>query len=760
MTESSRSPLSSSLSPIDVPLTDPSQDLLGRSQFARGLAQGILQMDAENGFVVALHGPWGSGKSTTLNFVLHHIDELSSGNEKPLVVRFNPWWFAGQEQMLLRFFGQMRAAFRRKDNSEQLYRIGATMESFANALTPLAYIPVAESFAEPLKQILGSLGGHIRKTGEHNRADVMQLRETIDRLLAGQPRKVLVVIDDIDRLSAEEVRMMFQLVKAVANFPKTIYLLAFDRNVVARALDKAQPGHGDAYLEKIVQVPFNLPYPERQSLYDLFFAHLDLILNGTPDDLWERTYWGNVFLDGIAPFLRNLRDVKRLLNSLQISYPMVKGEVNAVDFVAIESLRVFVPTMWAIVRDNPSIFAGSADLPVQYDPTASSNLDAKRELLESFVESGTAEATREATGRLLYRLFPLYALAFGGAHYGPEWARQWRMQRKVCSPEAFPVYFQLGVARGAMTLAEFRSIVALADDRQALIAALGRLANELMPDGQTSRIYGFIFHLEDFAREPGLLPDKQVSSIVQAIYDAGDSILEAKLPARMFDIPKEWRLDFVINALLARLPRQERYQTLYDVFTRSRSVQMVAYGVSFFGQEYGRFRANPLPPEQRSISEEQLAELETIALERIEQAADDGVLDSASNLLRVLYVWEELAQSDQPPREFVDALVRSDRGMLRFLSNCLTQMFSSGMSDRIPQSSWVLDISTVAKWTDPYALQDRAKTMLQQQTHWLNDEEKLAIETFLRELEHAPHGYDDLGLPKEVEANGGQGSIE
>jgi predicted KAP-like P-loop ATPase len=63
----------SSLSPIDTPLQDPSQDLLGRSRFARGLAQGILQMDAEHGFVVALHGPWGSGKSTTLNFVLHYI---------------------------------------------------------------------------------------------------------------------------------------------------------------------------------------------------------------------------------------------------------------------------------------------------------------------------------------------------------------------------------------------------------------------------------------------------------------------------------------------------------------------------------------------------------------------------------------------------------------------------------------------------------------------------------------------------------------
>jgi predicted KAP-like P-loop ATPase len=665
-------------------------------------------------------------------------------------VRFNPWWFSGQEQLLLQFFGHMRTAFNRPDVPKQLKSIGSQIELFAAALSTLEYVPVAGSVVGPIRKIVAGLGNALRVTGERNEVDVAQIRKNIDKILQDQSRKVLVVIDDIDRLTASEVRLMFQVIKAVANFPKTIYLLAFARDVVVHALNQVQPGHGEAYLEKIVQVHFDLPLPRRRDLQNLFTTHLEPILQGTPDELWERTYWSNVYLDGIDPLLSNLRDVKRLLNSLQISYPMVKGEVNAVDFVAVESLRVFVPEMWNIVRDNPSIFAGSADLPGQFDPRTGANLDAKRRLLENFLQTGTTDATREATHNLLKRLFPLYASAFGGAHYGSEWARTWRTQRQVRSPEVFPLYFQFAVEEGAMTLAEFHSILAMADDVQAFAGQLERLAGELKPDGQTSRIYEFISHLEDLAHESELLPHERIPSVLQAIYDAGDSILKAKLPERMFDVPKEWRLNSLIHDLLFRLSGEERYQVLSDAFAQARSVAMVTMSMSYLGREYGKFRAGSQSPSDKTVSEEQLAALEKIALQRIEQAGSDRELDSAPNLRSILYIWEELVESDQPPKCFVNSLVQSDRGMTSFLSSCLQQIVSSGQSDRVTQSQWVIDIPTVEKWTDPYELKDTAQSLLQRQTHWLTDEDKLALETFLRNLDQAPHGYDDFNRPKDV----------
>src|SRR5204862_4125110 len=72
-----------------------------------------------------------------------------------------------------------------------------------------------------------------------------------------RPGTVLIVIDDIDRLTNEEVRLLFRLIRSNADFPKFIFLLLFDRYVVATALDAASPDHGEAYLEKIVQVGFD-----------------------------------------------------------------------------------------------------------------------------------------------------------------------------------------------------------------------------------------------------------------------------------------------------------------------------------------------------------------------------------------------------------------------------------------------------------------------------------------------------------------------
>jgi len=73
-------------------------------------------------------------------------------------------------------------------------------------------------------------------------------------LLTRLPQPLLVVIDDIDRLTTEEILQVFQLVKANADFPRLIYLLLFEREVVAKALNQISGDKGTEFLEKIIQV--------------------------------------------------------------------------------------------------------------------------------------------------------------------------------------------------------------------------------------------------------------------------------------------------------------------------------------------------------------------------------------------------------------------------------------------------------------------------------------------------------------------------
>ena len=71
-------------------------------------------------------------------------------------------------------------------------------------------------------------------------------------------KPIVVVLDDIDRLSTSEIRDVFKLVRLTANFPNIIYIVAFDRNRVEEALaEQGVPGRD--YLEKILQVAIDLP---------------------------------------------------------------------------------------------------------------------------------------------------------------------------------------------------------------------------------------------------------------------------------------------------------------------------------------------------------------------------------------------------------------------------------------------------------------------------------------------------------------------
>jgi predicted KAP-like P-loop ATPase len=82
------------LSP-DRALGNPAEDRLGLAPFAQQLARSILRGCPADGLVVALYGAWGTGKSTALNFILHYVEQDTEA-QSPVIVRFNPWWFAGR----------------------------------------------------------------------------------------------------------------------------------------------------------------------------------------------------------------------------------------------------------------------------------------------------------------------------------------------------------------------------------------------------------------------------------------------------------------------------------------------------------------------------------------------------------------------------------------------------------------------------------------------------------------------------------------
>ena len=98
-------------------------------------------------------------------------------------------------------------------------------------------------------------------------------KKVLSQSLQALKRPILVIVDDIDRLVDDEIRLLFRLVKSNADFPNVIYLLLFHRDHVERALLG-----GRSYMEKIIQVGFEIPKVESKKLKELLEIELHSIL--------------------------------------------------------------------------------------------------------------------------------------------------------------------------------------------------------------------------------------------------------------------------------------------------------------------------------------------------------------------------------------------------------------------------------------------------------------------------------------------------
>jgi predicted KAP-like P-loop ATPase len=348
----------------DQPIESAKDDLLGRNLFSRSLAEAILSYKQRNSVVTALYGRWGSGKSSVLNMVVEQVNSLGEAlpnKEKPIILRFNPWNYSDQNQLIAQFFRELSLVLKRQEYGADAQRVGNQLEVYSLFFVPLALIdPTGFSAiaATAASKVFKEVGSATKKWGDLKNKDLTQIRTEIDRLLSKQLRKILIVIDDIDRLNSLEIRQTFQLVKMLGDFPNTVYLLAFDQTVIAKALDDVQNGSGAEYLEKIVQIPFELPTISKPELEQILASEVNEIIKELPEDKWDETYSTNIYQGGVKYLFETLRDVTRFINSFRFGLSMVKDEVNPVDFFAIKALHVFEPDVYLGIRDNKDLFCG------------------------------------------------------------------------------------------------------------------------------------------------------------------------------------------------------------------------------------------------------------------------------------------------------------------------------------------------------------------------------------------------------------------
>lgn len=704
----------SSLS-ADSPLKHPDEDELGYARFAEQLARVVLHMAPNDGLVMSINGSWGAGKSTILNFMLHYLEQVQE-DKRPIVIRFNPWWFSGREDLTRLLIGQIRASLGDKDYGD----LKGKLADFADLASKIPGLPgreVGEFFADKLR----------------GAPDLVTLKEKIDNLLLSQTRKILVLVDDIDRLTSNEVHDLFRAIKATANFSNIIYLLAFDAKVVIEALEQGFVASGQQYLEKIIQVPFELPHPDKVVLRQLLFSRLNQIISDTPEHLFDQMYWKNIYFDGIDYFISTPREIVRLINVLQSTYPAVKGEVNPVDFIAVEALRVFRPEIYNVVRENENILTRAS-----VSLSERNSVETYREIRESWINQAP-EVDRGAVKRLLARLFPEFDGLFTNTRYSSESLSAWRRQLRICSPDIFSTYFRFSVSEDTVTASELQLLLNTAQDTSEFGSKLVRYTSQKRRDG-TTKLLAVLERLEDYTRSD--IPTENIEPIICALFRVGDDLLKAVDERRgMFGFGNEIRISRIVYQLLSRLEEEQRFQILYKAIDEGEALSLSEDKISVLGQQHGKFTdSEPEPESERIINSEHLEALEQLVLSKIRQAAETGILLRTPRLVSILWRWKAWSGSDEEIKHWVAEVTEEDKNLAEFIEHFGSIHYVHSQGNLSSRAELRLEPERLEPFINPDEIIERVRKMIEQNN--LPSKQIDSLEQFVRE-------YDSLGQSKD-----------
>lgn len=429
----------------DEPIDGESKDIIGRGIFARALKENIYELSFRESFVMGLYGDWGEGKSSVLNLLKK---EVKSEN-KILLYEFDPWFFANPDAITENFFRGL------EDFLAQFYfiprRIKAHFQLYPELLIK-GFVGVSLNF------------------GDHTDDRPAHLKKEIEKFLSQLGKRVLVVIDDVDRLQKDEMLAVFRLVKLTSEMKNLVFLLSFDPTVVGEVLGDIEGG-AEAYIEKIVQLPIQLPMTD-QSIIDKFLLYsypeskseIDKMFDAMTIDPTRRKEFDDDFIKlyqtTIHLLFPTFRSVKRYLNSVMFRLPFVEKEVFLYDFFIIELFQTFFPKIYADIKAHGWYYVSNWTLvthalsPLPYDKTE------RTKAIKAHIEGVIGDdEDKDVITSLLEEIFPEVRGSLSSSrswrmHTTPDDA-EYRRKGRVAHPDCFQKYFMLGVREGIIPDAEF-----------------------------------------------------------------------------------------------------------------------------------------------------------------------------------------------------------------------------------------------------------------------------------------------------------------
>jgi predicted KAP-like P-loop ATPase len=546
----------------DTPIKFIAKDDFGRRPFAKRLIKVIKSRKSSDSIVFGIYGKWGEGKTT----VLYYIEEGLKDNPDIICFKFNPWRYSDETSLILHFLNTLASKLE-VPLSTKKEEIGKWLKNYSILATPVSALAGTD-----INEAVKNIGDQL------STVDVDVLKKRMEDILSSSNKRIVILIDDIDRLDKSEIQAIFRLVKLMGDFKYTTYVLAFDEKMVATALEEKygssgsklkikieqdqvpqssipvqkkisviglsdEPVAGRNFIEKIVQIPLLLPKIDILSLRRYCFDQIIDLINNTKIDItldqWQS--FQREYVNGLEIRVKNGRIAKRYTNALLFALPALNGEVNASDLMIIEGIRVLYPELYEIIRENKDFFIDSSRQILRSDDEAKTyTLFIINEALKTY-----PHYEQDAGRNILKALFPRLIGVFGNTTHISDRLKN-RKEKRICSGEYFDRYFIYGLLENDISDQEFSMFIETLG--KGTLEKIFMNAQKFVHDNDSSL---FLLKLKDIMPE---LNEESQTNLVILLSTLGDAFSTKR---DFFGISPQSRAAYLIKDTLAKVVKKD-----------------------------------------------------------------------------------------------------------------------------------------------------------------------------------------------------------
>ena len=411
----------------DEPIDSITNDLFGFSFQASVIAKLVGGKDSKDHLSVGVSGSWGSGKTSLLNMVKELLeyqnfekekDELEasiksiwisesqkvgkrerleylnkyfkhiSGNkdlasisevitQEVKVIWFDPWFFGSQETVIKAFFYRLAKELMDEDRelAKLFLKLAVVMSSSPSLPESLPVVGNAFkviNYGRNLISWMSGDDGSVQDFSDLKRKICQRLKtsdftylDDDDEEVHDKRKRIVVIIDDLDRLQTDEALTMLKVIRLVTEFGIN-FVIGYDEETLSATIDHNCGGHGREYIRKMINVPTYQPLWEidktnKENFFDKYLWNAE-IKNEIKGTCWQRHKEtdnkdntntiinqdeGYSILFNIIDYLvKTPRQLINLGNIFQNGFNSLKPKVDSVDYLLLCIIKLYYPKLF------------------------------------------------------------------------------------------------------------------------------------------------------------------------------------------------------------------------------------------------------------------------------------------------------------------------------------------------------------------------------------------------------------------------------